>query len=737
MARLLYRLGRFSARHSIATVSAWGLTLLVLAVITLTGMKFSEGGFDIPGTESSTAMAVVQDEFPDTKADPGTGALQVVLQVDDDQEITSPENAARIADVIAELSAVTHVDAVSNPLDPAQPYVSSDLDTVVITVSLTDVTEENAEGIYDDILEIAGQQRADFANAEVGGHIGSNVPEILGPTEIVGVAVAFLVLLLTFGSLVAAGANMLGAIAGVAVGILGVLAASAINPIGSVTPILAVMLGLAVSIDYGLFVLARYRAELRHGKRIDEAIGVAVGTAGSSVVFAGVTVIIALVGLAVVNIPFITEMGLAGALAVLVAILMAVTLMPAFMRLMGLRALPRKERTRYARSSRYGDEPDARVTGMLEASRAPSAVRIGFLERWVALIVRRPLVALTGAVAVLAMLAVPVLSMKTSLATPGGEDPDSSQRAAYTLIADEFGDGAQSPLVILAEGDDIEARTADISADLESMSDVDAVIPTAVNDAGNAAIFTVIPKSGPVDASTKELVRDIRGADIAGAEIRVTGETAIGIDVDQKLSDALVLYIALIVGLSLILLMIMFRSILVPIVATGGFLLSLGAGLGATVAVFQWGWLDVVFAAPLGNPMLSLLPILIVGILFGLAMDYQVFLVSRMHEAYVKGLSPKEAILDGFGRTAFVVVAAAAIMAAVFGGFALSPSSLVASIALALAVGVLADAFIVRMIIVPAVLSLLGRAAWWMPRWMQKALPHLDTEGQALEKGQS
>ncbi|MCP2167849.1 MMPL family transporter [Goodfellowiella coeruleoviolacea] len=538
---------------------------------------------------------------------------------------------------------------------------------------------------------------------------------MFGPTEIVGAVLAFAVLLLTYGSLAAAGANMLGALVGVAVGALGVLAFSAFSPIGSMTPTLAVMLGLAVGIDYCLFVLARFRAELREGRSVADAIGRATGTAGSAVVFAGGTVIIALAGLAVVGIGFITEMGVAAAVGVAVAVLMSLTLLPAALKLMGRNALPRRE---------HGGGTPVR------------ADRIGFLDRWIKLVVRRPVTVLVGAVAGLLMLAVPVLSLTTSLTTPGGEDPDSTQRAAYDQIADAFGAGYQGPLIVLAQGDGVQARLDEVTSGLATLGRVASVVPAGVNATGDTALLQVVPTTGPVDERTERLVHDIRDrADaVPGVNLLVTGQTAIGIDTDERLSTALITYLIVIVGLSLLLLIIVFRSLLVPLIATVGFLLSLGAGVGVTVAVFQWGWLDPVFSAPQGNPMLSLLPVLIVGILFGLAMDYQVFLVSRMHEAHVRGLDPVEAVLDGFGRTAVVVVSAATIMTAVFAGFALSPSSLIGSIGLALTAGVVADAFVVRMIVVPALLTLLGRGAWWLPQWLDRLLPHLDAEGRALDE---
>ncbi|MHA7189446.1 MMPL family transporter [Arthrobacter sp. MDT2-16] len=723
MARFLHNLGIFSARHRLAVILSWAAVFAAVTITSLTGMKFSDGAFEIPGTESSTALAVVEKEFP-TSAPDGAGSLQVVLRTPDGQNITEGTFAAEVAALAEEAAALPHLSSVQSAFDPNRPYVSPDLTTAVTTLNFTGITEDNAEEVQADVENLADAARQAGMTAEIGGTLASPIPEILGPSEIVGALIAFGVLFLTFGSLVAAGANMLTALLGVGVGILGVLASSAFfQPVGSITPILAVMLGLAVGIDYSLFIVARFRAELRAGRDLHTAIGRATGTAGSSVVFAGATVIIALVALAIVKIPFITEMGLAAAFTVFIAVLMSLTLLPVFLRGMGYKVLPRKDRNRAAH--------------LPQDKGAVDGTKAGFLEKWAATVVFKPVRSLIAALTVLAVLAIPVLSLQTALNTPGGDDPETSQRRAYNLIAEEFGAGAQNPLVVLVESDsNLQDEAEQISSTLATMNGISMATPAMISASGSTALISVIPDSGPTDASTKDLVQSIRSINTDDqTTLSVTGETAVSIDVDNQLSQALFVYIGVIVGLALVLLIILFRSILVPLLATLGFLLSLGAGIGVTVAVFQWGWADAFIPAPTGSPMLSLLPILIVGILFGLAMDYQVFLVSRMREAFVNGYSAKEAILDGFAKSAFVVVAAAAIMAAVFGGFALSPSPLVASIALALTIGVIADAFIVRMIIIPAALSLLGRSAWWMPAWLEKVLPNIDTEGHALDAG--
>jgi RND superfamily putative drug exporter len=710
MARLLSRLGRFSARHRWAVLVSWLLAVVVLAVVALTGMRFGDGGFDVPGTPSSEAMSVLDEEFPSDGLE--TGTLQLVIE-NPDGDIVEPRVMAEVAAALDDARDIDGVESVSDPFDQAQPYISEDLSTAVATVSVDKSVD--LEVATEEIVEVADSLRDAGLNAEVGNSLAGGVPEILGPSEIVGAALAFLVLLITFGSLVAAGANMFSALIGVGVGILGVLAFSAITPIGSLTPILAVMLGLAVGIDYTLFILARYRTELREGRGVHSAIGTAVGTAGSAVVFAGATVIIALVGLTVVGITFLGEMGLAAALAVGVAVLMAVTLVPALLAFMGTRALARRDR---------------KTVGAVVAEKN------GFIAGWARFVTKRRAISLLGGTALLVVAAVPVMSMQTALNIPGGEDPDSTQRAAYELVADKFGDGAQDPLVVLVRSDNVESIVPRVTEAISDLDGVEMVVPAAVSADGDTAMLTVMSSHGPLDSRTADLVHDIRAEDgeIGGAQLLVTGGTAMGLDSDEQLQSALVLYIALIVGLSLVLMIILFRSLLIPLVATIGFLLSLGAGLGATVAIFQWGWLDAIIPSPQGNPLLSLLPIVVTGILFGLAMDYQVFLVSRMHEAHSRGLSPLDAIRTGFRHSAVVVVAAAAIMAAVFGGFAMSPSSLVGSIALALTVGVVADAFIVRMVLIPAALSLMGKAAWWMPKWLDRVLPTIDVEGAALDQ---
>ncbi|WP_432889970.1 MMPL family transporter [Kribbella sp. CA-245084] len=708
MPQLLARIGRFSARHRLVVVAIWlavfaGLTVVVASA----GSSSSTSSASIPSTQASKALAIVQQKFPGTSSD--TKTLTLVLETHR-AKVTDAPVKAEITRILAHAATLPNVSTVSNPFDPQKPAVSTDATTVMSTLSFHGVTEANQKQVYADVLDLAANARTDFT-AEVGGQLYADDTPAFGAGEILGVAVAFLVLLLTFGSLAAAGANMLVAFAGVGVGTLGVLAYGTINPLQDTTLTLATMLGLAVGIDYSLFILTRFRTELREGRDVEDAVARAVGTAGTAVVFAGLTVIIALAGLSVVGISVLRDMGLAGAFGVLIAVLMALTLLPVLLRTLGRRALPRRERS----------------------GTAPDGHRVSVLHRWAAFVVRRPVWSFLGAIVVVGIVAVPMLDMKTASNIPGGNDPVSTQRHAYNLVVEKFG-GVQSPLVVLVQGNDVSGELPIVENRLRALEGVQTVVTSAVTPQSDAALVTVVPRGGPIDDATKELVTTIRDlGNIGGVSLAVTGETAIGIDSNALLHKALIEYVVLIVGMSLVLLVLMFRSLLIPLAATLGYLLSVGASFGASVAVFQWGWFDSIIPAPQGDPMLSTLPIILVGVLFGLAMDYQVFLVSRIQEMHSRGASPKEAVIAGFSKSAPVLVAAAAIMAFVFAGFASSTMAVAASIALGLVVGVLVDAVLVRMIIMPAVLSLLGPAAWWLPTWLDRLLPHLDTEGHTLK----
>lgn len=714
MAVLLSRLGAFSYRHRTAVAAFWVVLLAAagLGAATLSGP--TSNSFSIPGQESTTALDRISEEFG-----AGEGAVaRVVMAAPDGETITAPDNATVVADLVGALGGLPGVVSAGDPLNPAAPGVDADQEiaysTVVYEALPGDVTPAQQEAL----LAAVDTARDGGLTVEVSGQATEEAAHVGGPAEALGVVVALVVLAVTYGTLAIAGMNLLTALVGVGIGVLGVTIATGFLDLSSTTPTLAAMLGLAVGIDYALFIVTRYRQELRQHGDVGAAIATAVGTAGSAVVTAGLTVVIALAGLFVVGIPFLTQMGIAAAATVVVAVVVALTLVPAVLAFLGRRALPKKQRALPAAGTAAADGPD---------------VGRGFLTAWITLVARRRVAALLASVVALGVLAVPFFSMQTTLVQLPAAD--STQARAEQLLTDGFGAGFNGPITLLFEGDGAAEAAAQAGTGIADLDDVARVTPPIPNQDDSAALLTVIPESGPTDPATEQLVADLRAevADLGEVEASVTGQTAVSVDVATSLDDAMPVYLALVVGLALVLLVLVFRSILVPLVGVLGFVLTIGASLGATVAVFQWGWLSAAVNLDTAGPLISLTPILVIGILFGLAMDYQIFLVSRMHEAHSHGSESRAAIRTGFRQAAPVVVAAALIMFSVFAGFVPAGDATIKSIAFALGSGILFDAFVVRMVLVPAALALLGERAWWLPRWLHW-LPVLDVEGTALEK---
>jgi RND superfamily putative drug exporter len=664
---------------------------------------------------------------------------QIVFVAPEGTTVTDPTVAGAIQQVLAEAAESPQVETVVSPFDSqaVSPDQRAALATVTFDVPREELEKDSLAALQDTTTaaEDAGLEVA------VGGNAFGTTGVQIGATEFVGVAVAVLVLVLTFGSLLAAGMNLLTALVGIAVGMGALLLSSNLVTLSSSAPTLALMIGLAVGIDYALFILSRHRTQLATGMDPEESAARATGTAGSAVVFAGLTVVIALSGLAVVGIPFLTVMGIGAAGTVLVAVLVALTLLPALLGFAGARLAP-KAGSRAARRELADAAADDAPAGAVGTSAG---------ARWTRLVTRRPLVTVLAVLAGLVVLAIPAPQLQLALPDNSTAAEDSPQRQAYDLVSEYFGPGLNGPLVVLAEG--LDPATAQQSAGAIAaaiggtptgtpgqfeggLDDVAFAQPTLLPD-GTTALITVIPDSGPQDETTNALVadlRDLRGdlEQQTGADIVVTGQTAVAIDVSDRLADALLPFAIVVVGLALVLLLLVFRSILVPIKAAIGFLLSVGASFGAVVAVFQWGWLGDLFGVDTTGPVISFLPVILMAVLFGLAMDYEVFLVSRMREEYVHGAAPRDAVVTGARHAARVVVAAALIMFSVFASFVTIEDVIVKAIALGLAVGILVDAFVVRMTLVPAVLALLGRSAWWLPRWLDRLLPDLDIEGARL-----
>ncbi|MEV8413693.1 MMPL family transporter [Streptomyces niveus] len=726
MATFLYKLGRFAFRRRNLVAFVWVALLALAGVGAASASTATSSSFSIPGTEAQKAFDLLEERFPGGSADGATA--RVVFKAPEGEKMTSAAHKAEVEKIVDELPAGS--DQVASVTDPyTAKAVSKDGSTAYVSVTYKVSSMELTEDTRTALEETGHDARGAGLTVEIGGDALQAAPET-GATEIIGIAVAAIVLVITFGSLIAAGLPLLTALIGVGIGVSTITALASVMDLGSTTSILAMMIGLAVGIDYALFIVSRYRAELAEGREPEEAAGRAAGTAGSAVVFAGLTVVIALVGLAVVNIPMLTKMGAAAAGTVVIAVLVALTLVPAVLGFAGKRVHGKKVRERHAR------ERAASADGRI----ADGKPNMG--TRWARFVLRRPVAVLVTAVVGLGVIAVPAASLEMGLPDDGSQPTSTTQRKAYDLLSDGFGPGFNGPLMVVVDGkgDDNAKQTAGQVTDaVKDMKGVAAVTPATYNKAGDTATITVVPKDRPSSVETENLVHAIRdaGGEIAGdseAKVLVTGATAMNTDFSEKMNNALLPYLALVVGLAFLLLMLVFRSVLVPLKAALGFLLSVVAALGAVVAVFQWGWLGSLFGVEQTGPIMSMMPIFMVGVVFGLAMDYEVFLVTRMREAYVHGERPGQAIVTGFRHGTRVVTAAAVIMMAVFAGFIGSSESMVKMIGFSLAIAVFFDAFVVRMAIVPAVLALLGNRAWWLPRWLDRLLPNVDVEGEQLRK---
>ncbi|MFJ4780702.1 MMPL family transporter [Streptomyces sp. NPDC088762] len=714
MATFLYRLGRGAFRRRGLVALLWVALLFAAGFGAASAAAPTSGSFSIPGTEAQKAFDLLDERFPGMSADGATA--RIVIKAPAGAKVTDPGPKAEVEKIVEGLKSGPGKDQVSSVADPYQNQaVSQDGSTAYIStkykvsgMELTDATR--------DALKVSGKEAtAAGLNVQIGGDALMTAPKT-GAGEVIGILIAAIVLVITFGSLIAAGLPLLTALIGVGIGVSSITALANVLDLGNTTATLATMIGLAVGIDYALFIVSRYRAELAEGRERDEAAGRAVGTAGSAVVFAGLTVVIALVGLAVVNIPMLTKMGLAAAATVVIAVLVALTLVPAILGFAGRKVLPAGQKSRlFGKGKPEGVALEKKANGG---------------TRWARFVLRRPVMVLLAGVIGLGVIAVPASKLEMGLPDDGAQPVSTTQRQAYDLLSDGFGPGFNGPLMVVVDGD---KALADSTVErIKKLDGVAAVTPPTPNKDGDAAVITVIPKDRPSSTQTEDLVHEIR--DGSGDDVLVTGATAMNIDFSQKMNDALLPYLALVVGLAFLLLMLVFRSVLVPLKAALGFLLSVVAALGAVVAVFQWGWLGSLFGVEQTGPIMSMMPIFMVGVVFGLAMDYEVFLVTRMREAYVHGERPGQAVVTGFQYSARVVVAAAVIMIAVFAGFIGASEQMVKMIGFGLAVAVFFDAFVVRMAIVPAVLALLGHKAWWLPRWLDRLLPNVDVEGESLRK---
>lgn len=796
MGRFLHKLGAFAFKHPWRFITAWVLLLGTLGVLAWQFMVPTSSSISIPGTQAQKAIDRLNELFPDSGK--GTGRI-VFASLDGTKVADSKEAITTLLDKVKETDGVTRV---VGPFDQAS-FLSENGTIAYAQVQLESAQGSTSKSTLDSVNTAVSNARSDTLQVEIAGDLVDKAPgEILGVGEIAGVVIALLVLIATLGSLIAAGMPILTALVGVGASMAGLFAMSQLFTINATTPVLAIMLGLAVGIDYALFIINKYRTCLLEGYSYQDAAARALGKAGTAVVYAASTVVIALAALSIVNIPFMTNMGLVGAGSIAIAAIVALTLIPALLGLTGKHIVGRKTR-KLVEAAQAKKTRDTAIDHVRKDS---------IWYKWGAFISRWPVPILVAAIALIAVIALPVRDLQLGLPTDQYAAPSSTERKGYDLLTKGFGVGFNGPLTVVVEDmpevsqadkdavratamaeyekqvsaasattqaafqakaaaattpeeqyalqQEIAAATAageqqkvaalaqidsqveqyakyvqlqKVASEIAKLGNVEAALPALVTDNGTAGIVQVIPKSAPADQATKDLITKLRDSatqrDVTNSDtssLAVTGSTALQEDISAKLAAALPQYLAIVVGLSLIILIIAFRSIVVPLKATLGFLLSVAAMFGAMVAVFQWGWFGITDAP---GPIVSFIPIISIGILFGLAMDYEFFLVSGMHEANSKTDDAKKAVVQGFAVGSKVVTAAAIIMISVFGGFITNHDITIRAMGFGLAIGILIDAFIVRMTIVPAIMTLLGKASWWLPKWLDRFLPHISIEG--------
>jgi RND superfamily putative drug exporter len=751
MSKWLYRIGKTAYRKPWPFIAAWLILIgVIVAAIASNGIKMNNET-RIDGTEAQAVLDKLAEDFP--VASGGQGSF--LFAVPEGEQI---DDANHINALVGAINSVYALDFVVNPMElltdsasigqlqqmqqqlaqlqgtepsyraliiNGQPIpgvkISANGNIALFQFQLTeqvdDLTDEQREQLMASAF-VEGKQ-ADIRVIPAGTLKGTDLP-ISGINELIGLVVAGIILVVTLGSLIAAGLPLVIALFGVAVGVGGTFALSGLFEINRLTPVLALMIGLAVGIDYALFIVNRQRKLIIEEKlSAEEAAARAMGTAGSAVFFAGLTVMIALSGLFVIGIAFLSGMALVASVTVLIDVLAALTLLPALLRFIGEKIVSAKARTHSPKND--------------QAKRT-------FSLRWVGALIRYKWIAVCGIILVLGVVALPAAEM--NLGMPSGESAnrDTSERQSYDLISENFGEGYNGTLLLVAENRDgtpiDPSQYFQLLLNIQQREDVTEVAPGGFNPDGTIGIISIVPAAGPTDKETEELVHDLRNDPLLSGNtnivVGITGLTAINIDISKKLAEVFPIYIGIIVVLSLLILLVVFRSVIVPLKATVGFLLSILATFGATTAVFQWGWLGFLFGVDTGGPLLSFIPIMVSGILYGLAMDYQVFLVSSMRESYSHGSKGDQAVATGYSLASKVVVAAALIMVSVFASFIFTEEIMIKQIGFVLAIGILIDAFLIRMMFVPAVMSMFGDKAWWLPKWLDKILPNLDIEGEKL-----
>ncbi|GKV68907.1 fatty acid efflux MMPL transporter FarE [Sporosarcina sp. NCCP-2716] len=713
MAKLLYRLGSFIARNKWWVIVIW--IALLAAIVTPLISNAPEFSSDIKmnGLKSIDTNDKIREEF---HFDSERASIRIVFHTNANEGITDPSLMQDIQQTLADIKKNDdYVASITDPYENRQ--INADQNTafadITYVVSQTSLKDASLTNVKKELSDLKDQHNV---QTELTGNALTDI-EFGGASEAIGVLIAFVILVITFGSLVAAGLPIVSAILGLgtSIGIIALL--THVFTVPNVTLTLAVMIGLAVGIDYALFILSRYREIIRTEPDHVKAIGLAVGTAGSAIIFAGVTVIIAVCGLALIGIDFLAVMGFMSAISVLLAVVSALTLLPALISLFHLRVRPKPDKLG---TTRRLDTP------------------------WSKFVIGKPWLAVILGIVILAATSIPMANMRLGIPDDGMKPDDSTQKKAYDLISDEFGEGfnGQIPMLVNVKGkSDTDAVQRDLKRmtdDLMDISNVDIVTPAQLNESQTYALLSILPKEGPNAQSTQTLVHDLRDYDAKAKdkydfETEISGQSVINIDMSKKLNDAIPVFAGIIIVLAFVLLMIVFRSILIPLKAVLGFVLSLTATLGFTTLVMQEGFLGSLFGVGTTGPLLAFLPVIVIGLLFGLAIDYEIFLMSRVYEEYSRTKDNVRSIQIGLKESGSVIIAAALIMFSVFMAFVFQDDVMIKSLGIALAFGVLFDAFIVRLTLIPALTKLFGPMSWYMPKWLDRLLPKVDIEGHALQ----
>ncbi|MFF7951488.1 MMPL family transporter [Streptomyces griseorubiginosus] len=708
-------LARWCVRRRLVVVLLWLLALGgVSAAAAVTGSAYSND-YEVPGTESGRATQLLREGFPHLGGDSDTVVWHVDAGSvrDADVEQTMTTTLEKIADLPGVASVVSPYDSAGSGL------ISADGHTAYADVTFSHSAEDIDKSQAQAVVDTAKDAEADGLQVELGGSAVALTESKGGHVaEVVGVLVAALVLFLAFGSLAASLLPIATALVGVGTAYAGIVLLGHAMTVADFAPMLGMLIGLGVGIDYALFIVTRHRRGLKRGLSVTEAVENAVTTTGRAVVFAGATVCIALLGMLILRLGFLNGVAIAASLTVMLTVAASVTLLPALLSLIGTRALSRRERRRLAE---HGPEPE---------------LPTGFAHRWSAFVERHP--KLLGAIAllVITVLALPTLGLRLGTSDQGNDPKTATTRQAYDLLADGFGPGVNGPLTLVTRVDGAEDKLLldNLDATLRTTEGIASTTPVTYDTGGDLAYFTIVPDSAPQSRQTSDLVERLRTEVLPRAEtgttldIHVGGMTASYDDFADVIVGKLPLFVGVVIGLGCLLLLLAFRSVGIPLKAAAMNVAAVAAAFGVVVAIFQWGWGSELLGLGRAGPIEPFLPVIMVSVLFGLSMDYQVFLVSRMYEEWLETGDNRRAVRVGLAETSRVINSAAVIMISVFLAFVLSGDRVIAMFGIALAAAVALDAFVLRTLLVPALMHLLGGANWWLPGWLDRRMPRISIE---------